>query len=71
MTYKIKSGKRKIGLRSLNKLLKEKGASHNTEVTKHKGKYYLLHICKNNVPVPLYYSKDPKDILNQIKLKRY
>jgi len=54
-------------LRTLNKLLKEKGTT-NKEVTRFKGKYYLLHICKNNNPVPLVVSKDAQDIRNFIDL---
>ena len=53
-------------LRTLNKLLKEKGLADNTEVTRFKGKYHLLHICKNGVPVPLVISKDIEEIKNHI-----
>lgn len=53
---------------SLNKLLKEKGHSENTEVTRYKGKYHLLHICKNGVPVPLVISKDITEIKEHIEL---
>lgn len=52
--------------RELNKLLKENGLSENTEVTRHKGKYHLLHICGNGVPVPLIISKDIMEIKNHI-----
>ncbi len=49
-------------LRTLNKLLTAKGVGDNTEVTRYKGKYHLLHICKNGVPVPLIISKDASEI---------
>ena len=54
-------------IRSLNKLLKEKGHSENTEVTRFKGEYYLLHICNNGVPVPLIHSKDIFEIKNHME----
>ncbi len=53
---------------TLNKLLKDKGASDNTEVTRYKGRYHLLHICGNGVPVPTIISKDAQDIRNEIEL---
>ena len=52
----------KTELRPLNKLLKEKGLSTNHEVTRFKGKYHLLHICKNGNPVPYVVSEDATDI---------
>ena len=52
--------------RTLNKILKVKGHSEDTEVTRFKGEYYLLHICKNGVPVPLCHSKDITEIQNHI-----
>jgi hypothetical protein len=55
-------------LRTLNKLLEEKGKDDNTEVTRFKGEFYLLHICQNGVPVPLYHSKDGEEIRNQIEI---
>ncbi len=55
-------------VRSLNKLLKENGLAENTEATRYKGKYYLLHICKNGVPVPLIISKDISEIKDHIDI---
>ncbi|KKN57562.1 hypothetical protein LCGC14_0561080 [marine sediment metagenome] len=55
-------------IRTLNKLLKEKGVSDNTEITRYKGKYHLLHICKNGVPVPLIISKDITKIKDHIEI---
>ena len=55
-----------ITTRTLNKLLKENGVGDNTEVTRHQGKYHLLHICKNGVPVPLIISKDITKIKDHI-----
>ena len=62
-----KSIKKKKSIKDLNKLLKDK----TKEVTKHKGKYYLLHILKNGRPVPLYFSDNLKDIEKQIKIRNY
>ncbi len=53
-------------LRTLNKTLKEKGLDSNTEVTRFKGQYHLLHICSNGVPVPLFICKDITDIKGYI-----
>ncbi len=55
-------------VRTLNKLLKEKGSSKNTEVTRYKGKYHLLHICRNGVPAPTIISTDTQDIRDGIEL---
>lgn len=54
--------------RTLNKLLGEKGVSDNTEVTRYKGQYHLLHICQNGMPVPLIISKDITEIKEYIDL---
>ena len=40
-------------IRQINKFLKEKKIE-NKEVTRHQGKYLVLHICKNNVSVSLW-----------------
>ena len=55
-------------MRTLNKLLKDNGLSDTTEVTRYRGKYHLLHICKNGVPVPLIISKDITEIKNHIDI---
>ncbi|MFA5300562.1 MAG: hypothetical protein WC389_20435 [Lutibacter sp.] len=51
-----------ITMRTLNKKLKDAKRSEVNEVTHYKGDYYLLHILKNGVPVPLIFSKDLKEI---------
>jgi hypothetical protein len=66
MTQNIEHTETKITMRTLNTLLKQQGQSENTEVTRYKGEYWLLHICKNGVPVPLYHSKDIAEIKSQI-----
>ena len=58
----------KHNLRTLNKLVKDKDK---TEITRYKGEYWILHICKNNVPVPLFHSEDSKEIIREIKLREY
>ena len=57
-----------MSIRTLNKQLEEKGLSDTKEVTRYKGKYYLLHICANGVPVPLNLSKNIQDIKDAIDL---
>ena len=54
-------------LRTLNKLLKEKKVT-NKEATRFKGEYYLLHILRNNTPVPLFHSKEAQEVENYINL---
>ena len=48
-----------MNLRKLRKLLKDKDK---TELTNYKGEGWVLHICKNNMPCPLFHSKDIKEI---------
>lgn len=52
-------------LRTLKKLLKEKGLT-NKEVTYHKGQYYYLHILRNDVPVPEFFSKNAGEVRDYI-----
>lgn len=52
----------KTTLKSLNKLIEENGNAENTEATRFKGEYWLLHICKNNTPVPLFHSKKIEEV---------
>ena len=52
--------------RELRKLLKEKGLNETTEITTYKGKFHLLHICKNGTPIPLIISKDISEIEEHI-----
>jgi hypothetical protein len=59
---------KKITLRTLNAMLKKKGLDHNTEATKKGKDYFLLHICKNGNPAPLFISQNPKDVLDYIKV---
>jgi len=53
--------------RELRKVLKDKGRSEDTEITKYKGKYHLLHICKNGMPVPLVITEDIEEIKSHIE----
>lgn len=48
-------------------ILKQRG-KENVEITRHKGFYYILHICKNNTPVPLFYSKDIENIIEYCEI---
>lgn len=67
--YKIKvETKTKLTLGSLNKMIKDK---EKTEITRHKGEFWILHICKNNVPVPLFHSKDIQEVALEIENGRY
>jgi len=52
-------------LRTLKKLLKE-NKLENKEVTHYKGQYYYLHILKNGVPVPEFFSKNPAEVKEYI-----
>jgi hypothetical protein len=54
----------KYNLRSLNKLVTDE----NTEITRFKGKYHVLHILHNGVPVPLFISENPKEIASYLKI---
>lgn len=56
----------KITIKSLNALLKQQGRSE--EVTRYKGEFWLLHICKNGVPVPFNHDKDIMGIKSAIEL---
>jgi len=59
----------KVTLRTLNNYLKRIGRSE-TEECARKGKtYYWLHICKNNNPVPCFYSNDAAQVLKEIKVR--
>lgn len=58
----------KHNLKTLNKYIADNGHSDNTEITRKNKTYYVLHICRNDVPVPLFYSKKSKDIFDYIKL---
>ncbi len=54
--------------RALRKVLTESGHNEDTEITKYKGKYHLLHIFKNGIPVPLIISEDIEEIKDHIDL---
>ena len=54
-----------MNLKKLRKLIKDK---EKTELTNYKGEGWVLHICKNNVPVPLFHSKDIKEIEEYLKV---
>ncbi|MBU0958623.1 MAG: hypothetical protein KKB31_01630 [Nanoarchaeota archaeon] len=55
-----------MNLRTLRKLIKNK---EETELTNYKGEGWVLHICKNNVPVPLFHSKDIKEIKEYLEIQ--
>lgn len=55
-------------LKKLEKLIQEKGID-NVELTRHKNQYHVLHICKNNVPVPLWIGKDKGKFLEYLKVQ--
>jgi len=52
--------------RQITKYLKDCGVD-NVEITRFKGEYYVLHICKNNNPVPLFHSTDIKEVSDYIE----
>ena len=51
--------------KTLNNLL---GDKERTEITRWQGQYYVLHICRNNVPVPLFYDKSAIEIKKYIEM---
>ena len=51
----------------LTKMLVKKGFD-NVEITKHEGKYHVLHICKNNGPAPLFITADKKELHEYLNL---
>ena len=54
-----------VNLRRLEKKLEAKGIK-NTEVTKQGKHYYVLHICKNGVPVPMIKTDDKAELLKYL-----
>ena len=54
-----------MDIRTAKKILKNKNIN-NVEVTKYKGEYWILHICKNNNPVPLYHDKNIVEIITYL-----
>ncbi len=57
-----------VKLNVVNKELKQKGIS-NIEVTRDGTTYYVLHILRNGVPVPLYQTEDENELKDYLKLK--
>lgn len=55
----------RTNVRTLNKLITDNNIP-DKEVTHFKGKYYLLHICENNNPVPVWISKEAFHMENHI-----
>jgi hypothetical protein len=55
-----------LNVREVRKLIKNK---KRTELTTYMGKYHLLHITSNNVPIPLIITKDLKQIKDEIILR--
>jgi len=54
--------------KNLEELVKDKDK---TEITVHEREYWILHICKNNVPVPLFHSKNSREIKKEILSNEY
>ena len=52
--------------RTINSFLKKKKIE-NKEITRYKGEFWLLHICQNNVPVPLFHSKNILEVFKELK----
>ena len=63
--------KTKTTLRDVNKLLKDKGAAHNTEATRQGKDYYLLHICGNGRPSPLFKTQDVNELMDEVAAGRF
>ena len=59
--------KTKISLRSINTDLRKKGFE-NTEVTRKGKNYFVLHILRSGVPVPLFITQVTKELKNYIKV---
>ena len=57
-----------MDLRKLRVLIIDK---KKTELTNYKGEGWVLHICSNNVPVPLFHSKNIKDIEEYLKAHQF
>ena len=48
-----------MNLRKLRKQIKDK---EKTELTNYKGEGWVLHICQNNMPCPLFHSEETEEI---------
>ena len=48
--------------------LKKKFETDKTEITRHKGEYWVLHICNNNTPVPLFHNKNINEVKDYLEL---
>jgi hypothetical protein len=57
-----------VNLIRLEKKLQDKGIT-NVEVTKKNRDYYVLHICKNGVPVPLIKTQDRKELKQYLEVQ--
>lgn len=57
-----------VNLRRIEKKLEAKGIE-NTEVTKQGKNYYVLHICRNGVPAPLFKTEDKAELLNYLDVE--
>jgi hypothetical protein len=57
-----------MNLRPLRKLIKDK---EKTELTNFKGEGWVLHICKNNTPFPLFHSKDIDQIKQYLEVNNF
>jgi hypothetical protein len=54
-----------MNLKDVKKLIKDK---EKTEITRFKGEYYILHICKNNTPIPIFHSKNLTEIKDYMEM---
>lgn len=57
-----------MDLRKLRKLIKNKDK---TELTNYKGEGWVLHICQNNTPIPLFHSKNIEEIKKYLEAHNF
>ena len=57
---------KKLNAWDAKRVLKELGIDKNTEITRYKGHYYVLHICPNGNPAPEFYHKDIKEVIKYL-----
>jgi hypothetical protein len=60
----------KFSLRKINSDLRKQGFD-NIEVTRKGKDYYVIHILRNGVPVPLFKTQDKKELKNYMKVHYY
>jgi hypothetical protein len=67
LSYTSFSPFKKISLRKINADLRKKGFG-NTEVTRKGNDYFVLHILKNGIPVPVFKTQDTHELKNYIEV---